>query len=123
MAKKNNKKSNKWWMIVVAFIVGVIVLFLFNNFTTQEVYEGVSCTYNQNSCDYPAWDGQCTDDVSDKCCTSIRTCEGIVANPRDCLDKYCYAEGNTCDAVLRIDGQYECKCIDIYEQMNILSWL
>ncbi len=116
MANKKKKRNITPILLtaLVFFILGIVFLFVVNNFNGEPVYDFVSCTYNKHSCEAPAWDGICTDEIEDECCTEIRVCSGIVSNPTDCLDKYCYEDGKRCEGIYTTQGLYECKCIGIY---------
>lgn len=113
IAKKNKKQSMTWLWLILSFLFGALVLYLVNNFTVEPAYEVISCTNNQFSCDMPAWNGVCTQEIEDECCEEIRVCSGTVEDPYDCLDKYCYEEGEKCLPFDRIDQKYDCRCADI----------
>lgn len=113
------KKQKVIWYTIIAFTLGIIVLFLVNNFTVKKAYEVVSCTYNQYSCEAPAWNGQCTDEIRDQCCIDVRICGGTVGNPMECYTKYCTASNNFCKPFSRIDGLWDCRCADINDEQVV----
>jgi len=124
MVSRKKKKERERIILysALAFIIGLVVLFFLNNFTTKEVYKGVSCTFNKHECNnQTAWDGECTDEIEDECCdyVSIRWCQGEVDNPTDCLDKYCMNEGKTCDAIYDVAGVWKCTCVDTNDQLEV----
>ena len=112
MAKK--VVENKALMIGAMILLGLFIAFLLNNFTTEGVYEIGSCTYNQHSCEFEteAWDGACTDEITDQCCADIRKCGGqVVENPMECGIYYCKADENLCFPQFNIaTTTYNCEC-------------
>lgn len=127
MLAKTTKKSNTIWYILGSVVLGILLaVLLINkmppNASDNWFYETGACTWNGNrTCPgfiQGGWDGVCTDEIGDECCTSIRECEGTTSNPFSCLDKYCYEAGNKCTATLTDDSDlqnliYTCECIDV----------
>lgn len=122
--KKKNKNILSGGLI--AFCVGILILFLLNNFTTAGVYEVVSCTFNQHSCyfnescpdcpDCEDWNGDCTQEIKNDCCDPVRVCSGqFVQNYYDCFDLYCWTDNYKCEPVEQIQGGYKCTCENIMQ--------
>jgi len=126
MPKKS--KANKSWLpyLIIGVVLGFAILFLaINKFPPNTADNGVyklgACTFNGNrSCGVacPNWDGECTSEIENDCCTAIRECEGTTANPLSCYDKYCYEAGNKCIANLTDESDlqnliYTCTCVDV----------
>lgn len=115
----NQLKANKK-IILFAFVIGALILFLVNNWTSQEAYDVISCTYNTNDCEDLEWDGNCTGDVVDECCTPVDMCDSqLVTNADDCLHYYCTTTNKFCKPVydeLDGTGKYKCTCSYIEEQ-------
>lgn len=114
MAKKKNNTALIATISILMLLLGMFVLFALNNFSTEQVYKVISCTFNKHDCecDCPDWDGTCTQEIEDKCCMDIRWCGGTVNYEYECLDKYCEDEGYTCGAVPVLQG-IECKCLKV----------
>jgi len=108
-----NIKSYKKELFAV-FAIGMVLLFVINNYTTQEAYDAISCTYNQNSCAAEGWDGICAQGVIDECCMDVDMCGGqVVDNPYECYHYYCTDSGKFCDAEYDEQGgtgKYICAC-------------
>lgn len=124
MASKMGTLWKKYKKEIILFILlGMFILFLANNFTTQGVYDVVSCTWNQHECNITAdceceyeWDGICTNEIKDECCIDIDMCNGqVVENPYECYHYYCTDPNKFCDATYDQEqgGQYVCGCADI----------
>lgn len=115
MVKK--QVAENWGLyLAIAIILAIIGTVFVINKTTPAAYNLGACTYNQFTCDYPAWDGECTQTIEDECCdyVDVRWCEGHVENYYDCYDKYCDASGMKCEAVMQITGGYNCECMPVY---------
>lgn len=117
-----NKSFIKYWWVylIIAFLIGVIVLYYLNNHSTQKIYNVVSCTQNEYSCNF-TWNHVCTDEMEDECCEEIRYCGGTVQSPYDCLDKYCTESGKYCMGEYNTLGMYTCGCQPISPVVGILS--
>ena len=111
MAKKKNNTALIMTISILMLLLGMFILFALNNFSTEKVYDVISCTFNKHSCecDCPDWDGTCTDEITDECCMDIRWCGGTVENGYECLDKYCEDEGYTCGYDFTLTG-IKCEC-------------
>lgn len=117
MAKK--QIAENWGLyLAIAIILAVVGTVFVINKTTPAAYNLGACTYNMYTCDYPAWDGECTQTIEDECCdyVDIRWCDGqAVDDYWDCYDKYCAEEGKKCEGIINIaTGGYTCKCMDLY---------
>ena len=114
--------------LIGAVLLGALLIFLLNNFTSQGVYNVVSCTWNENVCNGTAdpgsvlsWDGVCTDGIIDECCDyiDVRLCAGEENNePWMCDTKYCEGVDEACYAEEEYDDQtgeynYNCVCKDV----------
>ncbi len=121
MAQKWYKDKRIW----TGIILGVIILFLINNFWIgPKPYDFVSCTYNKFSCSgggSTGWNGTCTDEIKQACCASIDYCGGqIVDNPNQCLHYYCPSSGKYCKPIYQISTTYigdkwKCECATLEE--------
>lgn len=118
------KKSNKTTYVIIAIlfvIIGALILFFVNNRTNQEAYDFISCTWNKHDCNItdqghtcPDWNGECTGEIKDECCTPIRACNNqIVQNPNECYSYYCYEQEQYCKPTWLIQGGYQCGCSSI----------
>lgn len=121
-------KSGKTWILVL-IVIGMAILFLLNNFTTQGVYNVVSCTWNENECNGTTdpgstigWDGECTQEIEDECCDymDVRMCGGqdVGQEPWLCETYYCEEADHACRPDSHYDDQtgeywYECECYDV----------
>jgi hypothetical protein len=102
---------NKYALAFLFMLVGMIALFAINNWTTQGAYGFISCTFNTHCCDCDTWDGVCTQEITDLCCSPVRVCEGFTTtNPSECYDRYCWDDGYDCIPGEPVDGVYPCKC-------------
>jgi len=126
MVKKNDN-SKMIIIFIICALLGAFILFLINNFWTQGAYDLISCSYNENDCDGGCgdagdcddWDGVCTSEIEDDCCTSIRTCAGqIVSNPYECYKYYCFDNNQICKPIEQ-EGlgllSFKCTCSEIPE--------
>lgn len=113
-----NMKANKK-EVLIAFLIGIGLLFVINNWTNQQAYDFVSCTFNGFDCDGIEWDGECTTTIEDECCDymDVDMCNGQeVSNPYDCYHFYCEDDNKFCGAVYDEQGgsgNYICGCQDI----------
>lgn len=114
--------------LIAAFVLGIILLFVVNNWTTQGVYDIVSCTYNQNDCpgcgEDADWNGDCTYEIKNECCFNVDVCGGQrVDNFEDCYHYYCTDSNKYCGVV---DEEYNqdagtykyicgCKVVEDYK--------
>lgn len=103
--------------IIAAFVAGLLIELLLINqdFVGQPAFYNVgACTFQGNkTCGSDiTWDGICTPEIEDECCTPIRQCEGFITeDPYSCETRYCYENGKKCVAEYQIEGNYECKCV------------
>ena len=115
---------NNYALAFLMVLVGMIILFAVNNFTSAGAYGFISCTFNQHcceGCDDTGWDGVCTAEMKSLCCDPVRICEGFTTvNPMDCYDRYCWADGNDCVPGEQLVGdEYTCKCYDYESDIPI----
>ncbi len=117
MAKKNKMLAVSVSIgVIFAFILGFLVAFLLNNFDGEGFYQGFSCKLNKHSCEAPAWDGNCTQEIIDECCEEvpeIRYCGGTTSDPMECYTQYCDSPDEDCVPGQRIDMTYECQCKNV----------
>ena len=121
MAKQKNNRTGTYILIgILCLIVGAFIIFCVNNFTEQKPYDVISCTFNKYNCnitapqqDIPDWNGECTGEIVDECCTPIRTCNGqITQNPMECFTYYCFESNHYCSPEWDKLGGYVCTCKD-----------
>lgn len=118
MSMTKNMKANKK-EILFAFIAGLVVLFVVNNWTNQQAYDFISCSYNANDCDGLEWDGECDSTIEDACCDymDVDMCDGQeVTNGDECFHFYCEDSDECCYPVYDTEGgsgNYICTCKDI----------
>lgn len=110
------KNKNTYLKVSVTVILLILILFI-----SLLLLKGCGDYKIIGKNESVGWDGECTDEIEDDCCTAIDECGGqIVYNPNECLHKYCYSTNDYCKPVYQEDvaggeATYECTCADIDE--------